>query len=92
MLLSKWRHLDVLLCTSSTLLKELRSRDNISHIKIPFRLLSSPGAVNVFDRNAKRIQKNRACTVDNPGLYDYLKDAVADQVVDRVCDVARFVI
>ena len=90
-MLSKWRHLDVL-CTSSTLLKELRSRDNTSHIKILLRLFSSSGAVNVFDRNAKRIQKNRACSVDNPGLYDYLKDAVADQVIDRVCDVARFVI
>lgn len=53
------------------------------------RQLSSSGAVDIFDRNSKRIQRNRACSVDNPGLYDYLRDAVAEQVVDRVCDVAR---
>ena len=52
--------------------------------------LSAPGGtVNVFDRNVKRIQRNRAALLPDPGLYDYLKDAVAAQVVDRVCDVAR---
>lgn len=57
-----------------------------------FSSLASPGGtVNIFDRNAKRIQRNRAASLPDPGLYDYLKDAVAAQVVDRVCDVARLV-
>lgn len=46
-------------------------------------------SVNIFDRNAKRIQRNRAASVENPELYDYLKDEVAGQIVDRVCDIAR---
>ena len=54
------------------------------------RSLTSPGAMNVFDRRVKRIQKNRASAVDNPEIFDYLKDTIAGQVVDRVYDVARF--
>ena len=54
------------------------------------RSLTSPGAMNVFDRRVKRIQRNRACAVDNPEIFDYLKDTIAGQVVDRVYDVARF--
>lgn len=51
--------------------------------------LSTDSVVAIFDRHAKRIQRNRACSVDNPRLYDYLKDAIAGQIIDRVCDVAR---
>ena len=54
------------------------------------RSLTSPGAMNVFDRRVKRIQRNRASAVDNPEIFDYLKDTIAGQVVDRVYDVARF--
>ena len=46
--------------------------------------------MNVFDRKAKRIQKNRAAAAPNAATYDYLKDEVASHVIDRVCDVARF--
>lgn len=49
----------------------------------------SDGAVNIFDRTAKRIQRNRAASGDNPELYDYLKDEVASQLVDRISDIAR---
>ena len=56
----------------------------------PRPLSTAPGgAVNVFDRNAKRLQRNRAASGENPEVYDYLKDEVASQLVDRVCDVAR---
>lgn len=53
---------------------------------------SSFGAVNVFDRNAKRRQKDRASMAEDPALYDYLKDAIAGQIVDRIYDVSRFII
>ena len=46
--------------------------------------------MNVFDRKAKRLQKNRAAAAANAATYDYLKDEVASHVVDRVCDIARF--
>lgn len=32
--------------------------------------------MNVFDRKAKRRQKNRAALSENVAIYDYLKDEV----------------
>lgn len=46
--------------------------------------------MNVFDRKAKRRQKNRAALAENVGVYDYLKDEVAERMVDRVGDISRF--
>ena len=46
--------------------------------------------MNIFDRKAKRLQKNRAAIAPDAATYDYLKDEVASHVVDRVCDVSRF--
>ena len=45
--------------------------------------------MNVFDRNAKRLQKNRAASAPDAATYDYLRDEVASSVVDRACDVSR---
>ena len=72
-----------------------RALENVSpratKLKFSVRRYSNGGTMNIFDRKAKRMQRNRACAVDDPGTYDYLKDAIAEQVVDRVCDVARLV-
>lgn len=46
--------------------------------------------MNVFDRKAKRKQKNRAALAENVAVYDYLKDEVAERMVDRIGDVARY--
>ena len=53
------------------------------------RLFSSQGTVNVFSKDVKRIQRNRASVGNTTGVYDYLKDTVANEVVDRVCDITR---
>ena len=53
------------------------------------RLLSSQGTLNVFSKDVKRIQRNRASLGKTPGVYDYLKDAVASEVVDRIFDITR---
>ena len=75
----------------SMLPKITSSKNEHPSISIPIRSHSSfVGAVNVFDRNAKRRQRNRASMSENPSVYDYLKDAVAANIVDRVRDVARF--
>jgi hypothetical protein len=34
-------------------------------------------SLNVFDRNAKRLQRNRAASAENYKVYDYLKDEVS---------------
>jgi NADH dehydrogenase [ubiquinone] 1 alpha subcomplex assembly factor 5 len=46
--------------------------------------------MNVFDRTAKRRQKNRAYASPDAQTYDYIRNEVASQIVDRVCDVARY--
>lgn len=70
-------------------LRSLRLQHSIINYLELWRNVSSGGVVNVFDRKIKRLQKNRACMKDNPEIYDYLKDAIAEQVVDKVCDVKR---
>ena len=47
------------------------------------------GAMNVFDRKTKRAQKNRAACNPQVATYDYLKQEVASQLIDRVADVSR---
>lgn len=34
------------------------------------------GIMNVFDRQAKKMQRNRAAEAENPQMYQYLKDEV----------------
>ncbi|XP_064172898.1 arginine-hydroxylase NDUFAF5, mitochondrial [Anguilla rostrata] len=47
------------------------------------------GAMNVFDRNMKRKQKNWASMLQDTVKYDYLRDEVGSRVADRVYDIAR---
>lgn len=46
-----------------------------------------PAAYNIFDRNAKRLQKDRAA-LRNGGersrTVDYVRDAVADNLLERI--------
>jgi len=50
---------------------------------------SSVNVMNIFDRKAKRHQRNVAAKMQDHHVYDYLKDEVASRVVDRLCDIAR---
>ncbi|XP_072030985.1 arginine-hydroxylase NDUFAF5, mitochondrial-like [Amphiura filiformis] len=45
--------------------------------------------MNVFDRQTKRNQKNRAAMADDVEVYDYIKDEIGYRVADRIRDVAR---
>lgn len=45
--------------------------------------------VNIFDRNAKRIQRERAANSQDVELYDYIKDEVGYRLADRVFDVKK---
>lgn len=49
-----------------------------------------PTTANVFDRKAKRLQKDRAASAEKVGVFDYLKDHVAAGMVERMSDVDRF--
>ena len=41
-----------------------------------FSSKASEDVMNVFDRSAKRIQRNRTALVENYAVYDYIKDEV----------------
>ncbi|XP_063702283.1 arginine-hydroxylase NDUFAF5, mitochondrial [Culicoides brevitarsis] len=44
---------------------------------------------NIFDRNAKKLQKERAARSDDVELFDYIKEEVGFRLSDRVFDVKR---
>ena len=46
--------------------------------------------MNVFDRKAKRRQKNRAALAENVGVYDYLKDEVRIIITVVLCAQKEF--
>ncbi|XP_046355817.2 arginine-hydroxylase NDUFAF5, mitochondrial-like [Haliotis rufescens] len=49
----------------------------------------SDSPMNVFDRKAKRIQKNRTALMEDYRVYEYLKEEIGYRVADRICDVKR---
>ncbi|XP_066243216.1 arginine-hydroxylase NDUFAF5, mitochondrial isoform X1 [Saccopteryx leptura] len=50
---------------------------------------ASPRALNIFDRDLKRKQKNWAARQPDPMKFEYLKEEVGSRIVDRIYDVAR---
>ncbi|XP_006817426.1 arginine-hydroxylase NDUFAF5, mitochondrial-like [Saccoglossus kowalevskii] len=49
----------------------------------------SENVMNVFDRNTKRKQKNRAAVMKDNHVYDYIRDEVAFRMTDRLRDIVR---
>ncbi|KAG5306560.1 NDUF5 hydroxylase, partial [Acromyrmex insinuator] len=52
-------------------------------------VLPPDSPMNVFDRNAKLLQRERAAKNANVQLYDYIKDEVGDRLADRIFDIKR---
>ncbi|XP_045430910.1 arginine-hydroxylase NDUFAF5, mitochondrial isoform X1 [Pipistrellus kuhlii] len=50
---------------------------------------ASPRALNIFDRDLKRKQKNWAARQPEPLKFEYLKEEVGSRIADRVHDIAR---
>eukprot|EP00127_Corallochytrium_limacisporum_P005662 Clim_evm41s210 gene=Clim_evmTU41s210 len=44
---------------------------------------------NVFDRDAKRIQRDRAAVDPEASKFDYVRELAADQIVERLFDIKR---
>lgn len=53
------------------------------------RNLPEDSVMNIFDRNAKRIQKERAANAPDVALYDYLKEEVGFRLSERILDIKR---
>lgn len=55
----------------------------------PMSTLPPDSPMNVFDRRAKLLQRERAARDANVELYDYIKDEVGDRLSDRIFDIKR---
>ncbi|XP_044736485.1 arginine-hydroxylase NDUFAF5, mitochondrial, partial [Chrysoperla carnea] len=64
-------------------------QSRIWQLRKNFSTLSDEYIMNVFDRKAKYLQRERAAQADNVELYDYLKDEVGFRLADRVSDIKR---
>ncbi|XP_066999611.2 arginine-hydroxylase NDUFAF5, mitochondrial [Anabrus simplex] len=83
-------------CKLDTLPMKIRTYYNLNSFR---RLSSSPGffqvkstvdaTVNIFDRQAKLLQKERAARCPEVKVYDYLKEEVGFRLADRVFDIKR---
>ncbi|KAM5305873.1 arginine-hydroxylase NDUFAF5, mitochondrial isoform 1-T1 [Glossophaga mutica] len=67
--------------------KKLGVRKVASGVSSPGSL--SPRALNVFDRDLKRKQKNWAAQQPDPMKFDYVREEVGSRIADRVYDIAR---
>lgn len=45
--------------------------------------------LNIFDRKAKKLQRERAALLENVQTYDYLKDEVGYRLSDRIFDIKK---
>ncbi|KAL5288632.1 NDUFAF5 family protein [Megaselia abdita] len=50
---------------------------------------SQPSAMNIFDRRAKTIQKDRAAINPDVEVFDYIKEEVGFRLADRVLDLKK---
>ncbi|KAJ3118826.1 hypothetical protein HK098_005825 [Nowakowskiella sp. JEL0407] len=58
----------------------------------PIHCAIKPGSgqiQQIFDRNVKRLQRNRAALSPESRDADYLKDEIAERMVDRLLDIKR---
>ncbi|ENN76123.1 arginine-hydroxylase NDUFAF5, mitochondrial [Dendroctonus ponderosae] len=53
------------------------------------KLINESHSINIFDRNTKTLQRQRAAVADDANLYDYLKDEIGFRLADRVFDIKR---
>lgn len=53
------------------------------------RIKNEESGVNIFDRNTKYLQRERAALASDVNLYDYLKDEIGYRLADRIFDIKR---
>uniref|UniRef100_A0A3P8U8A0 Arginine-hydroxylase NDUFAF5, mitochondrial n=1 Tax=Amphiprion percula TaxID=161767 RepID=A0A3P8U8A0_AMPPE len=75
-----WKRLSIL---------TLRSLSGISQNLGSFCTRRNGGAMNVFNRDMKKRQKQRVAALKDGHQYDYLRNEVGSRVADRVYDIAR---
>ncbi|KAL1491771.1 hypothetical protein ABEB36_012320 [Hypothenemus hampei] len=61
----------------------------LSVTMINAKLRNDSHSINIFDRNTKTLQRQRAALADDVNVYDYLKDEIGFRLADRVFDIKR---
>ncbi|TFY56434.1 hypothetical protein EVJ58_g7647 [Rhodofomes roseus] len=77
--------------SSATLRQVLRARPFASLSSSPINI-GSVGPYQVFDRHAKRLQKDRSALREGGArsrTVDYVRDEVADRMIERMVDIKR---
>lgn len=66
-------------------LPKLLNKKPVTHIAVN----NSSSSLYIFDRNVKRMQRNRIITDPNYQDYEYVKAEVGYRLADRVFDIKR---
>jgi hypothetical protein len=74
--------------TGVKVLKNLKKNRSFSINTINY-LKNDDHIMQVFDRNTKSLQRERAASAQDANLYDYLKDEIGYRLADRVFDIKR---
>lgn len=61
----------------------------VRNISYSHSLRNTEPSQNIFDRQAKRLQKERSAQRPDVALYDYIKDEVGFRLSDRIFDIKR---
>jgi len=76
------------LCQS--IVKSSKIINYVRHVTSSATLLqNSEFSQNIFDRNVKRLQKERSAQRPDVALFDYIKDEVGFRLSDRIFDIKR---
>lgn len=62
---------------------------NISNILARQSTMKTTTSLNIFDRETKKLQRNRTCLDPDYKHYEYVKSEVGYRVADRVFDIKR---
>ncbi len=59
------------------------------HRPPPLLQMHNESVMNVFDRRAKLLQRERAAAAEDPSQFDFIKEEIGYRLADRVLDIKR---
>ncbi len=59
------------------------------HRPPPLLQMRNESVMNVFDRRAKLLQRERAAAAEDPSQFDFIKEEIGYRLADRVLDIKR---
>lgn len=81
---NKFNEISEDLCGKSKIFREIY----LSNVPMQIKPVENT-SVNIFDRQAKVLQRERAARASDVAVYDYLKEEVGYRLADRIFDIKR---